>query len=172
VGQIFDHAVKASQAGYMIDLDELSEKTGYKLALKPAAPANPFDPATRPLPFPAANRVLTDGRWVTLNKGPDNPTVGPILAKNRLRLAAAQQRTLEVVARPLQELFQREAAGGMSDAELAAELTKLRDSLPAMLKEINADPETAVVMAEMMAEAFAKGVKPETGNLKPETAGT
>jgi len=39
--KVLDHAVKAAQAGYEIDPDELSEKTGYTLTRKPPPPAMP-----------------------------------------------------------------------------------------------------------------------------------
>ncbi|MBK8477458.1 MAG: DUF935 family protein [Opitutaceae bacterium] len=38
IGQVLDHALKASQAGMRIDLAQLSEKTGYKLTATPVAP--------------------------------------------------------------------------------------------------------------------------------------
>lgn len=47
VGEIVDHAAKLSQAGYQMDPEELSEKTGYTLALKPAAPAPVLAPGDR-----------------------------------------------------------------------------------------------------------------------------
>jgi DNA topoisomerase-1 len=59
---IVDQALKLSQAGYMMDPEELSEKTGYTLTLKPApAPPAPFgqkpgqDPNAEPGNTPEQN---------------------------------------------------------------------------------------------------------------------
>lgn len=41
VGEVIDHAVKLAQAGIQIDLGDLAERTGYKLALKPQPAAMP-----------------------------------------------------------------------------------------------------------------------------------
>ncbi|MBI3987176.1 MAG: DUF935 family protein, partial [Lentisphaerae bacterium] len=38
IGQIIDHAVKLKSAGYQLDPEELSEKTGYTLSLIPSSP--------------------------------------------------------------------------------------------------------------------------------------
>lgn len=158
-GAIIDHALKLSQAGYEIDAEELSEKTGYKLTKK----AKPDE--QNPL-FGGGAGFLGESRApssfrpaaVSFNRaGPDPAAAGAIIASARSNLAEAQHKDLAPLARPLLDLYRRAESNEITDEQLGQELLNLRDRLPAILAEINARPAVAKVMEQMMAKAFEAG---------------
>lgn len=156
-GAILDDAVKARNAGLQVDSDEISNKTGYKLTLMPPAspgtPAGPLLPANPGL-APVLNREATAKLPAT-----ENPVAGQLLAEARVQLAEAQQGALKALADPLLALYAKADAEDLDEEQFVAELKKFRDEeLPAILKKMNADPETVKVFEEMMSAALANGV--------------
>jgi len=150
VKEILEHARTAKEAGFAMDAEELSEKTGYKLSPIPpgegglsggAFTGNAFalSPSS-PAPFRVRNQAPADGNEV--------------LARAMFSLSDAQRQVLQPVAKRLQQILDANLEG----AERDAALIRFRDEeLPKLLIEINANPATARVMEELMAAELANG---------------
>ena len=67
-------------------------------------------------------------------------------------------KALEVLAIPLLDISRRLTAGELTADAARAELTDLQSRLPDILKEMNVDPETAVVLEETMSAALVNGI--------------
>jgi phage gp29-like protein len=131
IASLADHAVKFSQAGFSMDAEELSEKSGYKLTPKPSAPS-PFEGVP-----PISNRAR-------------NPQ---LVASARAELARAQARVLLPLRQRLAEIE------AMTDESAQKEaLVALRNDLPALLKKMNADPRTARIIENTLAASLFNGL--------------
>lgn len=153
IGQILDHAVKASQAGYRIAAAELSEKTGYQLTEAPA-PASPAVPGSGfgvpgsglQLPLSASTAGAR-----TLNRA---SALTPPSDEYR---AASLQRLGSGLAKDLQPARERllAALDESDDAKRNAALTQLRADLPGLLK--GSDGATASAFEEILGTALVAG---------------
>jgi phage gp29-like protein len=144
-GTILDHAVKAKNAGFVMDAAEISEQTGYKLtpAPQPAAPA-PFGA----LPDPAA---AIPGLRATLNAEIDAATLR-VAAKDMLAEA------MDADLAPVRARIAAALALEDDDAMVAA-LRAVQADLPAILAEILAAPQAETALAEIAAQSLAEGAK-------------
>jgi len=142
VSEILDHAAKASQAGFQIDPDELSEMTGYTLTVKPAAPAPQFGVS------PMENRRLMNRRA---------PLSTQFVMQARKLLASDTSSDLKPIRARIEQILQ------LKDEDLQRAMEKLMADLPAILKQINADPKAAEALEKILGSALAEGMtkKPE-----------
>jgi len=149
IGQVLDHAVKASQAGYRIDAAELSEKTGY--ALTTAAPVQPGFGSNIP---PR-----------TLNRA------SPLSPPSDAFRTAALQRLGTALAKDLQPLRSaiESALATKDDAAFTTALTELKSQLPALLKQTSANGETAKAFADTLGTALVEGAASGRAALTPPT---
>lgn len=144
VSQVVDQIAKLSAAGFELDAAEASELTGFKLQKKAPAPAG--------------------APGLFANRAPSTPAT--LTAENAVpRLARAFAEDLQPIRKRLERIMQ------ISDPDiLRNRLAALRDELPQLLDDINADPSAARVLeditsdavihgAAQSAEAKAKGVK-------------
>lgn len=134
VTAIIGHAATLATAGYQIDAAELSEKTGYKITLKPE-PATPLQPYT---PARTFNRAPAR-RLVCLNRAPaDAAATDQIAAAAEADYAPLRARLVEILA--------------MDDpAQVAVELKALQAKLPDVLKDLLSKPsKLAVALGESM----------------------
>ena len=137
--EVLDDAVKARSAGYEMAADELAEKTGYTLrpAPEPGAGAVPGSQ------FPVSRSPLLNSRKPETGNGkPETPRTA------LSALADAFRSDLGPAADELKKLLD------LPDAELADGARELMGRLDDLLPS---DPETAAVLAEEMAKAFAEG---------------
>jgi hypothetical protein len=160
VGDIVEHALKLSQAGYQMDAAELSTKTGYALSLKPTS-----TPGTTPA-FPASNRgnsrssarltpvllnASTDRRLpITDNRSPI--TSQALLSAALEQLARAEAADLRPLRDRLEIILTIE-----DDAALKTALAKFQRELPAYLLDINRKPAAAIVLENSFAAALLNG---------------
>lgn len=130
---IVAHTLTLSQAGYEIDVEELSEKTGYKL--------------TKKLPSPAP-------AGISINRATrrDDPVAGRLLANARTALAQAFARDLQPLRIELENILQIEDPEDMRSA-----LEKLRADLPTLLKQMNASPESARILEALLGASLVNG---------------
>ncbi len=156
IGQVLDHAVKASQAGFRIDAAELSEKTGYQLTTAPVA--QPIQGSTLQLPLSAST---AGGR--TLNRA---SALTPPAEAYR---AASMQRLGRALAEDLRPARERLAAAleETDDAKRHAALTQLRADLPGLLK--GADGATVTAFADILGTALVSGAVSGREATAPET---
>jgi phage gp29-like protein len=140
VGQLLDQALKASQAGFRADAAELSEKTGLKLTLAPAAPAAP---AFGPGPARVANRA-----------SPADPAAADLAAATKRRAVEA----LRAKLRPVLEAL-RAAAESEDDAAFDRALAEAQASLRDEAKKLDLSPDDPLVraFAEGMSAALVNG---------------
>lgn len=159
-----NNAKTLGEAGYEIELDELSEKTGYKIVRKASeggdkANATPLaetsDPASAPDALQNSGDPLQNGFPAAAGSRQPTAPQNPVASESRDRLARAAQ-ALAAPARdaaaPLLEIAAREDA---SVEELATAVEELIDRLPDLLDETNA----ALAAGELIA---ALGIEPET----------
>lgn len=134
IGTVIDHAVKLSQAGFALDPAEIEQRTGYKVTVKPAEPAQQTG--------------------AVLNKTADEDRTGEFLANARDRVAGALQADLQPVAEALAKLLPKLDAGG---ADAVAALKAFRDEeLPKLLA---GEPEATVkAFQESLAASFLNGL--------------
>lgn len=132
--QLVDQVTKLG-AQFVLNADEVSEKTGWKLAEK-TAPA----PAT-PLLLPAPDDTETSWPNRTQDQEPD------------------RQAVYEAIARDLQPLRKRiERILQIEDPEiLKTKLESLRGELPSLLRDLNADPDSARALTQRLEQAYQTG---------------
>ena len=136
--EVLDDAVKARSAGYEMDADELSEKTGYTL---------------RPAPQPAQTPFPQSGSFANAKPAPLLNSRTPETPRTALSaLADAFRSDLGPAAGELRRLLD------LPDDRLADGARELMGRLDDLLP---ADPETVAVLAEEMARAFAEGANDE-----------
>jgi len=128
VGEIIDHAVKLSSAGYQVDPAELAEKTGYQLTLKPA------DPGFGGQGFGGSG--LPPGRSPSAASTlPNRAALGTGLAAG-LGVDAAW---LAPVADLLADLEAKAADKAVTDADLAAFIEAAAARLPELFEAMDHD---------------------------------
>jgi hypothetical protein len=135
VGEILDHAVKISQAGGQVNWVEISEKTGYTITEAPKQ----YTPAAA---MPGIGFQI-----------PNRRTPSVIFSLRNSAFSKAVAADLE----PIRKRF--EAALALPDSEMMAAIESLKGDLPGLLKEINADPESAKAMAAELQAALEAGMK-------------
>lgn len=158
VGEILEHAGLAKNAGFQMDAEELSEKTGYKLT---AAPIPPGEAGVSPSAKTGIAGYLSPASpslSLVANKAGDPDE---LVARAMFDLADAERRVLKPVAQRLQAIV-----AIAEPAAREAALIRLRDELPEILKQINANPETARVMEHLMAAELANGIADGAGGAK------
>ena len=142
IGTVIDHAVKLAQAGFALDPAEIEQRTGYKVTVKPAEPAQ------------QSGAVLNKTATSTSSGQADEDRTGEFLANARDRVAGALQADLQPVAEALAKLLPKVDAGG---ADAVAALKAFRDEeLPKLLK---GEPEATVkAFQESLAASFLNGL--------------
>lgn len=141
IGQVLDHAVKASQAGYRIDPAELSEKTGYKLIAAPAAQPIQGAPLSALAPL-SRNRASS------------------ITPPSEAYRAAALQRLGNALSQdllPEREAFEA-ALAEPDEAKRRTMLLALRERLPQLLTEKEAKSSATVqAITDILGTALVSG---------------
>lgn len=146
VNAIVDRTLKLSQAGYSVDIEELSEKVGLKLTPKsdatPAAPA----PGDRP-PLPSLkNRAAA----------PAVTTPDPGLLENALADALGViPKWLAPVADLLAKIERKASDATIADADLAAFVEKAARNLPDLLGRLDVNALAGVIEAALGTSAVA-----------------
>ncbi len=145
VGEIADHAQKFGAAGYSIEVGQLSERSGYNLSErapvdKTVQRAEAGDPTVQK---PGLNVM---NRRALLNASASvKPTIAPELIKAmRQKLATATAKDLAPVRARLKKILD--------------ELEALRGDSATLLKKINADPEMASAMEEIIGTSLVEGL--------------
>ncbi len=155
IGEVVDHVVKLSAAGFQADPAEISERTGYALTLAP-----------KPAAAAGSGGGGLDG------KGSDPNTGDPASIANRIRnrnmragidaifRANAAQKYTEAQLRILQPIANRlRAIAVIDDAAIQrAALEKFKQDLPGMSKEVlTKSPDLAEPLAEIIGTALLAG---------------
>lgn len=159
-GTILDHAGKAKAAGMAIDPEQVAEKTGYRIAAAPAVPPT-VPPAAPVAPSARIENAAAPARREPPTLRADDPAVGQFLAAARMRSAAAAQTDLRPVAERVAEFLRALDREDLSDADLAASLTRFRDEeLPKLAPK---NPELATALHESWGVAFLDGLATPAG---------
>jgi phage gp29-like protein len=174
VGKLADNAVKFHQAGFEMDPEELSEKSGYKVtrpevvaALNadptgsaPGADASASAAAGPSFAGPTEGRALKNRDANGKSKAQGSNVQSPIQTPEIETGDDAIQQLGMAHAEDLQPIRERLAAiMRISDpALLRSKLAAFKAQLPGLLRDINADPAAALVLADQMQGAFAQGV--------------
>lgn len=141
-----DEVSKLCQAGYQVDPEQVAQRTGWIVTLKPATA--PFDPAGQPAPdaFLANRRVLRNSAAVAAGEARfDAHAVDLLSAADRLRLAPLQSRVDAVRAAATPEAY-------------ATALAELKAALPALERDLLVGrPYLATAFEQIFATAFANG---------------
>jgi len=144
IGQVLDHAVKASQAGMRIDLAQLAEKTGYKLTAAPVAP--PVQGSGFGVPGAVANRAV-------FTVGTSRRTINR--ANRAADLSALDAARRQVFAPLLTQLDEIRAA--KDPAAYAAALEDFRAEVTRLTPRLVGDPAMGSVLESILGEAAAEG---------------
>ena len=143
-----DVAVLAT-AGYEVSAEQITEKTGYIVKLKPEPDPNP-----NPAPTLNPNRK---GKAVTNRADAATPnSVKSLETTAAPQVAEALRAGLSHVLDAVHSALQIEDDGLRADA-----LKKLNDRLPAMTADAMLHPELAHVLADTMSAALASGLSSE-----------
>lgn len=146
VSQIVDHVAKLAQAGYIVEPQQVQEKTGYSVTVKPA-PEPP--PAVAGNPF--RNRAA--GRAAVFN------------ATAAQRIGSAEMLALRPLLVRLSEIEKA------SDGNLPELLNRLKADLPKLQAEaLRKVPEIAPVWEEVLGSAFVDGVVSAASEKAEKTA--
>jgi len=127
---VFDEAAKARAAGYTVDITELQEETGWKLA--------PYEPA--PAAAPGSFALNKDSAGGEAGGTPAFPA--------------------DALAADLKPLADRLAAAlDLPDAEMLAELEAIRGDAPDIFRRMDASGMFTSELEDKLARAFAAGFK-------------
>jgi len=140
VSRVLDDAVKATQAGLVVDAAQLSEKTGYTLTTKPAPVAPSFMPQAQP--------AFTANR----SAGARPAELAVLKSAARAQIASALARQLEPVRAKLQA-----ALDANDDAAMQAELAALKADLPRQARAVGADSDLVKAWEEALGTALVQG---------------
>lgn len=166
VGEIIDHAVKLSTAGYQVDPAELAEKTGYKITLKPAAPE--FPPAA---PHFVNRSVEGERPGEPSASVPTHPqTNKPTHSSSAIRAAAAaalgvDPAWLAPVADLLAEIERKAADDSLADSDLISFLESAAARLPELFDKMDHTALAETLESALGASALA-GAKDAFARLK------
>jgi len=135
-----ENTFKLAQAGYQRDIEELKEKTGYTLELKPQ---------------PAPGSAPASG-------APEGAPPSGLGLRNRstAQQSTGMQRVIRARATSLQPIFQRlEALLQTTDQDqFQRELEQLLKDVPDLADQVRARPEYAAALQEVLAESMTNAV--------------
>ena len=170
--KIVEHALKLRQAGYKMDLAQLTEKTGYILTEGPIEKidvrSQEDDPSKLAKIEDDADTVKNrrrvrnrDGK-AAATRGPDPATMGKLLARSRQLFGASLADDLA----PLREALSKVLEG--EGADFNERLQALYNELPKLGGEIIAANGSPDALEKILAASFANGLQPESnGPEKP-----
>ena len=148
--------VKDLSQYFILDPSDVQERTGYKIlghrqqAQQIAGTTELISEGDETTPPAAANRARARNR--------DNSAAGELLARARIQLAEAQSEALLPVAERLNAIYNQADTDDADPDELRVALERFRDvELPELLQSINAEPETAQVLEDLMSAALLNG---------------
>lgn len=164
VKDIIDQVVLLAQAGYQTDVNELAEKTGYKLTIKPETqqmpggqylpgqadmfrnrePANAAGNETQSLRDPKPERLFAESAALNRNA--------------LLQVAAAMDEDLK----PLRDRIAY-ALSIEDDEYFFNALRNLQAELPELLLQVNASPASATAIENSLAAALLNGIASKGG---------
>lgn len=140
VSEFVKDVATLSSAGFLVEPNQVTEKTGYRVAVKETSSPSLFSPKT-PLP----NRVTG------INSKDE--------VDFRKAVAQAQGKTLDPIRSRIEEIIALDDAQAIHNAA-----SRLKAQLPSLLKETNVSPETARVyeqiLGSVLAEALVDGGRP------------
>lgn len=155
--KVVDDVLKLAQAGYEVDLDQLEEKSGYKLAVRPPvnkavdrADAGNSGIQSEPV---TENRLRRAWRWLLnrrswLNRETTGKNMGKLVSSALDQLAPAQAESFKQLLHD----FGRDVVEG-DDAGMDERWKAFKNRLPGHLKKMNLRPATA----EILENAFSSG---------------
>jgi len=146
VGDIVKHAQELAAGGYVIDPDELSEKTGY--AISYLGLAGPGVAAARDRDPDGVARALHRS-----SKERAEVVQAQLIEASTEAAVLAERRDMRPLAERLYAVLELEDAAAMYAA-----LHRLRDDLPALAGSMLANPELAQALERAMAPAIVNGV--------------
>ncbi len=164
-GEVIDHVGKLAVAGYRVDVEEVSEKTGYRITTKSTEDTEgggEWDDGQRTDGTDDGTedggQMAEDGGQMA-EDGDDKPLWNRATMAEAL-MGSARDLVAKAVADDLQPLVKRlERILQIEDPEvLRTKLEGLKAELPQLLKDINADPAAAKIMADTFSAALLNGV--------------
>ena len=150
--ELFDLAAKARAAGYLVDMAQLAEKSGYKLEKDAAAQQQPGNPAGTPLQLaglPLQNAARGGEAETPAGDGAARPGANGAISKLLSAMAADLSPAGKAVAKLL----------ALPDAEQPAAAAALAKALPDLIPE---DPAMAAALEEELAASFAGELESKT----------
>ena len=163
IGDIVDHADKLARAGYAMDPDDLSERTGYELTLRiptdtKTAKAEENDPKNPT--FPDDPSLAQNRRRARVKNKAATADVDGFLDKAKIQLNAADAASFAPVIERLEKI---ESTDYASPDAFERDVQALIDSLPDLAKASNATPAQLAAWRNVLAAALVNGLtqKPE-----------
>jgi len=160
--KIVKHALTLRQAGYKMDIAQLSEKTGYVLTEGPIEKIDvrsqqddlrEIDQEENEPTAGTKNRRRVKNRKAT--RGPDPEGMGKLLARSRDLFGESLAGDMQ----PLREALATALKG--DDAGLPKRLQALYDALPGLGPEIIKADQSAGALEKILSAALANGLQPE-----------
>jgi hypothetical protein len=153
VGEVVKDVAALATAGYAVKPEQVEEKTGYEVELRPQAVVN------QPGAGSTEQGAQANGTGTDLTRASDSaPEMGDENAlENRAAdpvaaLRSALKGDLASLARRVRSIAQ------IGDEGIRREkLTQFRAELPGLLKDLNADPAAAAPMAALIERSLAAG---------------
>ena len=157
VREIVKDAKALGDAGYEMDVDDLSERTGYMLTKKSEEPGSPVPGLVR-------NRGADQRRSasrILKNRNQADDINEKLLASAKLETAQAQAEDLKPLRDRLDQIMAQEDPGFRDAA-----LSNLINELPEILIAMNADPQAARMLEQSMVAGLLNGWT-EAAELQP-----
>jgi phage gp29-like protein len=174
VGEVVKHALTLRQAGYKMDMPQLSEKTGYTLTEGPIETVTVRDNEAADSPADAdkgaisadskAQKKLAPGirnREGTASSGAmeDHPAIGAFLARARDEYASAAKSDLRPLATAILKVL------GNDDSKLADGLQTLRKELPDIAAEVFSGKKGPAELEKILSAALFTGLTAEANGV-------
>lgn len=149
---LLDDAVRAKQAGLLVDAQEISEKTGYKLVADTTATQSAF-------PF-SARGFASNKRAATPKAADAKAQLDALTSAATARIDAARREAFKPVADRLQQLYADAAPdSGVAEDEIMRRTAQfIERDLPELFKQIAASPVEQLAWMDVLGTAMVAGI--------------
>lgn len=144
---VIDEIEALSRAGYQVDPEEVSEKTGYTVTLKPQPSASPFGP------FGGADMTSED---TTMANRAGSAAMDKLLNNVLENLTHVEARWLGGVKPYFRDLVRLAQDGNLSDADFVKAVEKARGQMPELFNRLEAS-HVADALEKAMGAAMVNG---------------
>ena len=152
IGDVVDHADKLARAGYAMDVDDLSERTGYELTMRIPTDAKA---ARAEVQDPNATATYAANRAVRVRNRMDQKQVDDFMANCQETLSSADAAAFKPVIARLEKI---DASSYPDPKAFEKAIKDLIADLPSMAGDTGASPEVLAAWEKVLGAALGNGL--------------